>query len=278
MLPVVRTLTPPASDNLISLSTVKLYLGETTTDRDTLLTSLISTASSSMISFLGVHPGHQRYQEEGFGNGLFRFYLSRLPVEAGSVAVELGGEVLVEGEESENWSLEDPAIGLIYREGLWTRPTSGATNLSTTYRAGFLLPDQIGTWIANTPYSSSAVARWVRPTLSSFYLLRFECTTSGTSGASEPNWTSTIGATVTDGTAVWTARAVQELPPFVSQWCYAEVLRLLSSRSRPAGVASWEVDGVMESYFATQTEGELGPGVLRGLQRWRPELGVVGVM
>lgn len=35
---------------------------------------------------------------------------------------------------------------------------------------------------------------------------RFECSTAGTSAASEPTWNITLGATTTDGTAVWTTR------------------------------------------------------------------------
>ena len=34
----------------------------------------------------------------------------------------------------------------------------------------------------------------------------YECTTGGTAGTKEPNWPTTAGATVTDGTVVWTAR------------------------------------------------------------------------
>lgn len=36
----------------------------------------------------------------------------------------------------------------------------------------------------------------------------FECTTPGTSGAVEPTWNTTIGGTTSDGTAVWTCRAL----------------------------------------------------------------------
>jgi len=262
----VRVLTPCPSSALISLSTVKLYLRLTSTDSDTLLTSLISAASSSMISYLSIHPGRQQYEETGRGGGQYRLYLSRLPVEEGTLTVSISDVA------DTDWELEDPSTGVLYRQGLWPWASLGAENLSFTYYAGFLLPDQVSDWAALT---AKTLGSWVRPTSSSLY--RYECTTAGTTGATIPTFLTTIGGTVTDGTCVWTTRAVQELPPFVSQWCFAEVLRLKQGTETAPGVASWEAEGVSESYFATQTSTELAPNVLSGLRRWRAELGVVGV-
>lgn len=264
----VRVLTPCASSSLISLSTVKLYLKITSTDTDTLLSSLISAASSSMISYLSVHPGRQQYEETARGEGQYRLYLSQLPVEPGTLSVLISDT----DSPSSEWSLEDPATGLLYREGLWTHATLGELNLKFTYYAGFLLPDQITDWTAATAFAAGA---WVRPSTPSLY--RYECTTAGTSGATIPTFPTTVGSTVTDGACVWTARQAQELPLFVSQWCFAEVLRLDMGRTRAPGLASYSVEGVSESYFATHTEGELAPNVLSGLRRWRTELGVVGI-
>lgn len=265
----IRTLTPPTSDKLISLSQVKLYLGETGTDRDTLLASLISDASSSMLSFLGVHPGRQRYQETGFGNGQVHRHLSRLPVEEGTLTTTLDDTAITD------WTLADPATGLVYRETYWTQTAASSPNLVDTYYAGYLLPDQVSTWAASTAYTAGKFAR--PSSTSSPSLFRFECTTAGTSGSTEPTWPSVLAGTVLDGTTIWTARAVQELPAVVSSWCYAEVLRALSSLSRPYGQTGYGVEGVTESYSVTQTDRELGMNVQTGLIRFRKELGVWGV-
>lgn len=262
----VRVLTPCSTSSLISLAQVKLYLKITNTDSDTLLTSLISAASSSMISYLSIHPGRQQYQETGRGGDQYRLYLSRLPVEEGTLSVSISDVA------DTSWELEDPNTGILYRQGLWPYASLGGENLSFTYYAGFLLPDQVSDWAANT---AKSVGSWVRPTSSSLY--RYECTTAGTTGATIPTFSSTIGGTVTDGTCIWTARQAQELPPFVSQWCFAEVLRLKQGTETAPGVASWTAGEISESYFATQTSMELAPSVLSGLRRWRAELGVVGV-
>lgn len=57
-------------------------------------------------------------------------------------------------------------------------------------------------WQANKRYPA---ASYVRPSERNGY--EYECTTAGESLKYEPNWTTTIGDTVSDGTAVWTCRA-----------------------------------------------------------------------
>ena len=57
-------------------------------------------------------------------------------------------------------------------------------------------------WVAGTAYSLTAP---VRPMVDRNGFT-YECTTAGTSGENEPVWPTTDGQTVTDGTAVWTAR------------------------------------------------------------------------
>jgi hypothetical protein len=58
-------------------------------------------------------------------------------------------------------------------------------------------------WQASTAYSQGDV---VVPTAGLENGFRYECTTAGTSGSSQPTWKTTEGETNTDGTAVWTCR------------------------------------------------------------------------
>jgi len=56
-------------------------------------------------------------------------------------------------------------------------------------------------WAASTGY---VVSDKLRPTVNNQNGHKYNCTTAGTSGATEPTWPTGTGATVTDGTVVWT--------------------------------------------------------------------------
>jgi len=276
-LSTVKILTPPRSSSLISLAQVKLYQGVTTSEKDALFSHLILDASSAMIQFLGTHPGRIRYQEKSRGEGGYRRYLSKIPVEEGTLSVKLNGEQLVENPDGlDGFALEDPATGIVFHSSTWTSyssPVFGGLNIEDTYIAGFLFPDQVSDWTASTDY---AVGSFVRP--SSLSLLRFECTSAGTSGSSEPAWPETIGITISDGSVTWTVRKPLELPAHVSSWCYSEVLRLLSDLDWEPGLISRSVEGVSESRFArTLDAGQLSPITTSGLQSWKRELGMIGI-
>ncbi|MGQ9676545.1 MAG: major capsid protein [Chloroflexota bacterium] len=58
-------------------------------------------------------------------------------------------------------------------------------------------------WTATTAYALGDV---VVPTAGTENGFRYECTTAGTSGASQPTWKTNEGETVTDGSVVWTCR------------------------------------------------------------------------
>jgi hypothetical protein len=59
-------------------------------------------------------------------------------------------------------------------------------------------------WAASTAYSLGNERRRTSPTEATVVIQ--ECTTAGTSGASEPSWNETDGATTADGSVTWTAR------------------------------------------------------------------------
>ena len=104
--------------------------------------------------------------------------------------------------------------------------TGAPTWVQTLLAAGFVLtrnaagdysitwagPSGTTTWAASTAYTSGA---FVVPTnASGFY---YKCTTSGTSGTSQPLFPLIVGNTVTDGGAVWTCwGTINAFPPPVA--------------------------------------------------------------
>lgn len=61
-----------------------------------------------------------------------------------------------------------------------------------------------GPWLANTSYPQGTYRMPVNPPMTNRF--RYEVTTAGVSGGTEPVWPTTINATVADGTVVWTCR------------------------------------------------------------------------
>jgi hypothetical protein len=59
-------------------------------------------------------------------------------------------------------------------------------------------------WAATTAYATTS-PHFVTPTTPNGF--RYQCTTGGTSGGTEPTWPTTIGGTVVDGTVTWTCRS-----------------------------------------------------------------------
>lgn len=293
MIPSITTLIPPAGQNLITLAKVKSYLSSTDNDPDlppdTLLKDLIIDASSGMIQFLGIHPGRQQYRELSRGVGGFRRLLSRLPVERGTLSCIFNGDVLTEDQptneypyptDANQFILEDTELGQVFRQTGWWGWAGNSLwgyanvyNIIDTYYAGYLLPDQVSDWTASTVTTLGAFVRPSRPSL-----LRFECTTAGTTSTPEPAWPAIIGGTISDGGVVWTARAAVELPTVVSQWCWVEINRLLADLDWSANLVTRSVQGVSESRFSRKIDdGTLAPTTASGLIGWRKELGLVGV-
>ena len=82
---------------------------------------------------------------------------------------------------------------------------NGALYVSSEYDDGSLFHhylDEAGAWAATTAYSLGAFRE---PTIANGF--RYEVTSAGTSGGSEPAWPTTVGATVVDATVTWTCRS-----------------------------------------------------------------------
>jgi hypothetical protein len=91
-------------------------------------------------------------------------------------------------------------------------------------------------WAASTAYALNDLRM---PTSTKENGIYYKCTTAGTSGATEPVWPTTIGATVADGTAVWTAEA-----KFWSDW--VQLLDIPTADGRYVNVAGDTMTGPLK--------------------------------
>jgi hypothetical protein len=264
----LRVLTPARSEELVALSQVKQWLGLTDDFSDAVLQSLIATASSAIVGAggLGFPLARQTYEYKTKGNGKREMYLSPLPVDPESV------EITINGGEVTDWSVEDAEWGLLFRSSGWTCSSDGSPNVVVTFQAGYLLPNDIAAWGAS---SARTAGSWTRS--SSPAVLRFECTTAGTTGATEPTWPTEAGETVVDGSATWTARTAWELPKEAESNAFAVVLSERGRNAATSGLKRVELEDYTVEYAASsgQTESILPPNVRSWISAFGAGRGIV---
>lgn len=109
------------------------------------------------------------------------------------------GSVTVTGD---NWKFQNFS-GYVYGFQAGHEPIVYKGTGTFTY-----LVDEYTAWAATTVYAdnSTSPGDTVKPTSHNGYY--YECTTGGTSGSSEPTWSTTLGGTTTDGTVTWTTRQI----------------------------------------------------------------------
>ena len=135
-------------------------------------------------------------------------------------------------------------------------------------------------WLTANSYSLSAFASPSVYDLTGGYIpLRYQVTTAGVSGATEPIWPTVAGGTVTDGTVVWTAVANSATPFWQQSWWHIaqslsgqrlnEVFIAGRSGKQSADILLY-VDRALASgadiiYFATMFENDCWPGAAPSL-------------
>jgi gp6-like head-tail connector protein len=273
----LRVLTPAPVTDLLDLVSVKTRLGITDTSEDALLAEYIDEVCSFLRGgeIFGRELARQTYQETFFPRqGACELRLSCNPVDSDSVSVSIDGTVLVAGTDFE---VRNAEAGILYRSsGWWCSTTVGSGGVVVTYAGGFLIPASatakgvVTPWAAAQAYLAGA---WVRA-VGTPQALRFECTTAGTSHATvEPTWPTTAGGTVTDGTAVWTARQAWELPADVRRLGNTCVRDLRFASYRAPGLLSSAGDGFSETYSAGSGGAGISPDTIKAFGALRAQWG-----
>lgn len=111
-----------------------------------------------------------------------------------------------------------------------------------------------GIWTASTAFSLGQRVVVDTGASSQYWARVYECTTAGTTGGSRPTWNSTVAATVTDNTVVWTCRAA-------STWANANrfVYYLVFAQVGQGQVVAGDDVWVKNTHSETQASVSFGP-------------------
>lgn len=137
------TITVTAVDNgdLVTLAAVKLYLwpGETITQWDSILPTIITAVSKAIVNEIGCDIIHTHYTSEKVdGRGRSYLDLKNWPVTKVTSIIDQDGNVYTEGND-EDFVIKDFSLRLM--SGVWAK---GEQNFTVSYEAGFTtLPGDI---------------------------------------------------------------------------------------------------------------------------------------
>lgn len=221
---LVSVVTGPMGKLIVPVATVRAELG-LTTGADAKITRLLYAAGAAFAGTggLGRQFLRQTFLEKTWGDGGPLLTLSRWPIE--SVTSVTFGVTSPETIAASEYAIALENRNALWRSAGWAGPCEeyrqrvlgggDSYGYAVTTVAGWVPPGDgpglVLAWSALTVKVAGSFAKPLAAANGSISLL-YECTTAGTTGASEPTWPTTVGGTVTDGDVVWTARDAVELP------------------------------------------------------------------
>lgn len=274
------TVTTPAKSTLLAtLANVKTELGIASADtsKDAKLTRLLRVASMVIAQELGREPWLQTYSDRIPGDGGIYLWLPHWPCKGSPASITLGTGTSPTTVDATTYSVAGPYRRRLYRATGWTlseaverTPTAGSLPLDYTIAlaAGWVMPDQIGTWTAATAYAAGS---WVQPTSTKIQdpMILFESGGGTSHATAEPSWNFAEGTTTTDGTITWTARR-QRLPHDLEEAAMVAVMAWHRGGLHiPAGVRGESADGWRIDYRDRPEAYALPAGSLALVERWR---------
>jgi hypothetical protein len=243
-------------------------------------------------------PWRQAYALRLAGSDSTELLLYSKPVE--SVALtDLNGTTV----DATTYRVTGNGIGIldrVERDAGWVKIFTGSYGISgvadpdsekdawiATTTTGWIMPGQIavradstaykatlGTTSSDNPATGSPylVGSWVRSE-DPRQVLRFECTTAGTTAASEPAGltaaATVAGTAITDGTAVFTARAAHELPADLAQQVLRLALHLKQTEKTTEDVRRRRSDKVEVEYHQIGSKDAIPTAILSTFEAYR---------
>lgn len=238
--------------DLMPLDKIKNRLEADDSDND-LLGDFLTTASRLIEVELGRDLARQSYVETLPGKGRQRILLSRFPIDTDSLTVTINGEATT------SFTVEDWRTGTLLHDSCW--PSGDDLCIEATYVAGYVLPDSFQEWRDS---EARGLGEWTQPSDPSTSSFLFEVTTAGTTGPSEPDWsTATAGGdTVTDNDITWTARRAERLPVDLEIATYLQTKHFFDGTSIPTGVHRVSIDDISETYSTQFDTPDVAPGAV----------------
>jgi len=273
---------------MVSLADVKTELGITATTSDAKLQRLIIRASQLAAGAEGLRraPWLETVLQKLPGKGGQYLKLKRWPIQSVSSITEGTGSSPTTVTASTYSTAGNARRDRLYRVDGWSwhdRQTpvtffdvDGPTlSYNATYRAGWVMPDQITAWSVGASVAASA---WFSAKLGTNsvpsdnpFIFQADATGGTTHASTEPTWPTVTGGTVTDNGITWTAYD-QRIPEAVEEMVMHQVVSWFQG-----GVVGAPANVRRERHGPTEME-YFGPDVSAGvllrevsvtLRQWR---------
>lgn len=170
-----------------------------------------------------------------------------------------------EGGDTAHYRLKTDANGHVAGFGLRNEPNiydDTNTSMFEVLADRFSLVTPANYWRADTFYTAGRLVQKATPALDPNgavipSTVVYEAQNGGTSGSSEPNWPTTVGSTVSDGSITWITRPVSKQVPFVVDQGVVYIAEAMIKELNASKIKAGTINAAIEMTAASITGGQL---------------------